>query len=129
MHLENKSPTTSCWTRCAGLGAAPRNLTAPPPFDLDEDECDRAPDGFDPAMLATLRLEPPPQPAIRTTTPTSATSAVTARGPPRSRWRPLTVSAGRMLERSFAATFLIVNAPQAEFCDRDPSNQRSPLRF
>jgi hypothetical protein len=58
-------------------------------------------------MLATPGLEPPPQPAIRTATAANMARAAGARRAlRRSRRRPLTISAGRTLDRSFAATFL-----------------------
>jgi hypothetical protein len=102
MHLENTSPVTCSWARSAGVGAPPNDLT---PLALGLDDDDRRPDVLEPEMLATPRLEPPPQPAMSTAAPTSTTRAARARGGPRSRWRALTVSAGRMVNGSFAATF------------------------
>jgi hypothetical protein len=101
MHLENRRPATSPWTRCAGVGAKPPSDLTPPPLGLDED--DRLPDLPALEMLATPRLEPP-QPAIRTAMPTSTTRAARPRGSSRRRWRALTVSAGRMVNGSFAST-------------------------
>jgi hypothetical protein len=126
MHLENTSPATSLSARCTGLGAKPTDLT-PPPLGLDED--DWLPDVLELEMLATPMLEPPPQPAMRTATPTSTTGAASARKPPRSRWRALTVSAGRMVKRLIHFDVLNLYSRQAESCDRDPSNPRSPLKL
>src|SRR5665213_3738884 len=103
MHLENLSCVTSAPARCAGLGAPPTNLTPPLLLDLDEDAWRAVVLG--PGMLATVRLEPPPQPAMRTATAASTTRAARAHRPARSAWRALTVSVGRMVNGSFASTF------------------------
>ena len=107
MHLENKSPATSFAARCAGLGATPTNPT-PPPLGLDDAEW--WPDPLEPEMLATPRLEPPPQPAIRTATPTNPTKVARVREPPRGQWRAVTSSARCMVNGSFASTFSTIFA-------------------
>ena len=109
MHLENSSPATSDWARCAGLGAKPPNLT-PPPRVLGE--ATRPSDLLELEMLATVRLASLPQPAARIATVTSATSAPEA---PRKRH-------GRRRRRSLA------DAPVAGEKTRSPAQRRAADR-
>lgn len=125
MHLENNRLATSAPARCAGLAATPTKPTPAPP-DLDEETW--RPDVLEPEMLTTLKLEPPPQPAMRAAT-ASTTRAARAREPPRRRWRALTVSAARMLDRFFASTFCTWYRGRRNLVTATPSNPQSPLKL
>jgi hypothetical protein len=86
-------------------GLPPLSAVPPPPFEVVDDEEECTLEVVELLMFATPGLlPPPPQPAISKPTVISAATDAMARGPAPTRWRFVTVAAGRIAAGCFLST-------------------------